>query len=251
MNDKPREHGMLFSPAMARAIHDGRKTVTRRVITERNSVCDIAFTQVALRFIGGPPSIFCAESRDKITVWPVDSIYKPGHSIVARETWRTLSALDHVKPSNIAPGAPIQYECGGTSLPGWDRLACPGKLRPSLFMPRRFARSVRRIVSVRPERLQDITEADAIAEGMTVWAGLHGVKYYGIVRADVWETDPRQTYARLWDSLNAKRGFDWASNPWVWRIEFEKENVSRATNPRSSYARAKQRRAAQQMEIVA
>jgi len=73
-------------------------------------------------------------------------------------------------------------------------------------------------------RLQDMGEADALAEGIIEWTDPPRIKgkYYGATIADVWEPSARGAFARLWDSLNAKRGYGWDSNPWVWVVEFEK-----------------------------
>ena len=78
-------------------------------------------------------------------------------------------------------------------------------------MPRWAARLFLRVKSVRVERLQDITEADAMAEG---------VKAYG--QNNCSGTSARIAFAELWDSIYAKRGFGWDLNPWVFVVEFEK-----------------------------
>jgi hypothetical protein len=80
------------------------------------------------------------------------------------------------------------------------------KWRPSIFMPRKHSRISLKITDVRVERLQDISEGDVMSEGI--------------------EHDPNVPswlkFAFLWNSINANRGYDWDSNPWVWVIEFEK-----------------------------
>lgn len=95
--------------------------------------------------------------------------------------------------------------------------------RPSIHMPRWASRITLEIVSVGLEKIQDITEVDAINEGLCSWVSNMGeTTYWGINHADVWEVDPRKTYARLWDSINKNRGWPWSSNPWVWVLEFRK-----------------------------
>jgi len=94
--------------------------------------------------------------------------------------------------------------------------------RPSIFMPRWASRITLNITEVRAERLQDISEEDAIAEGVT---GPHDV-WYPAFRVPG-DSKPRYSSAKsaftdLWDSINAKRGFGWDTNPWVWAISFER-----------------------------
>lgn len=76
---------------------------------------------------------------------------------------------------------------------------------------------------MRVERLQAITEEDARAEGLIEWSDPPRVTatHYGLTRADVWETDPRKAFARIWDVINGTKA-PWESNPWVWVIEFKR-----------------------------
>lgn len=100
--------------------------------------------------------------------------------------------------------------------------------RPSIFMPRKGSRILLEIVSVRVERLNEITEADAKAEGISEPSDRMDSetrRNYDVVMAHDWGNGPtghyRTGYRLLWDSLNAKRGFGWDKNPWVWVIEFK------------------------------
>jgi hypothetical protein len=81
--------------------------------------------------------------------------------------------------------------------------------RPSIHMPRWASRITLKVTNIRVERLNDITEQDAQDEGILMD---HTEGYYGSLPG----------YIDLWDSLNAKRGFSWDSNPWVWVYTFEK-----------------------------
>lgn len=90
------------------------------------------------------------------------------------------------------------------------------KWRPSLFMPRKASRILLEITEVRAERLQAITEEDAKAEGI-IWVTIETAPQSGIYRPCAVEN-----FSRLWDPLNAKRGYGWDKNKWVWPISFKR-----------------------------
>ena len=92
------------------------------------------------------------------------------------------------------------------------------KWRSPVTMPAWASRLTLLVIDVRVERLQAISEADSIASGLLEWSDPPRVtkKYYGATKADVWETDPRKAFARLWDATWLKSGFGWDSNPWAW-----------------------------------
>ena len=81
-------------------------------------------------------------------------------------------------------------------------------------MPRKAARIFLKVKNIRVERLQAITEQDAVAEGFVSTAKTAGDDYPGLFA--------REQFAEYWDKLHAKRGYRWDQNPWVWVIEFEK-----------------------------
>jgi hypothetical protein len=173
---------ILFSGAMVRAIQAGTKTQTRRIVTERH------IPEVANRVTG---------TLHKVKPLTHECPYGyPGDTLWVRETWaiRKLQA-----------GCWIEYKADSSNArvthADAERLALPADTwRPSIFMPRWACRLEVQIVGIRVERLQDISEADAQAEGVASVAA----------------------YAALWDSLNAKRGYGWAVNPWVWVVEFQR-----------------------------
>lgn len=80
---------------------------------------------------------------------------------------------------------------------------------PSMFMPKEACRLTHTILSVRPERLQEITPWDIVAEGCPFYMD------------DEDGSQVTEWYSDLWDSLNAKRGYSWESNPWVWQLEYD------------------------------
>jgi hypothetical protein len=86
-----------------------------------------------------------------------------------------------------------------------------GRWRPSIHMPRHVSRITLEITGVRVERVKDISEMDARAEGVQ--------KKHDVTHID-WEY--RANFKPLWDSINAERGYGWDANPWVWVIEFRR-----------------------------
>jgi hypothetical protein len=98
------------------------------------------------------------------------------------------------------------------------------KWRSPVTMPAWASRLTLLVIDVRVQRVQDISEADAVASGLLEWSDPPRVtkKYYGATKADVWETDPRKAFARLWDATWLKSGFGWDSNPWVWAANVER-----------------------------
>ncbi len=104
---------------------------------------------------------------------------------------------------------------------GWDTLPAD-KWRPALFMPRWASRLTLEITGIRVERVQDISEADAVAEGMTGYEWVDPPKGYGFPPQMKSARLPQVQYRRQWDALNAKRGYGWDVNPWVWVIEFRR-----------------------------
>lgn len=121
---------------------------------------------------------------------------QPGDRLWVRETWTR-----HPDDGGILYRA---------TDPGWDDNDYGLKWRPSIFMPRWASRLTLEITSVRVERVQEITEAGAIAEGVD-WAACHH-SYAQTIGA----------FASLWDSINAKRGYGWAVNPYVWVIQYKR-----------------------------
>jgi hypothetical protein len=118
----------------------------------------------------------------------------------------------------IVPGAGIQYEALGTNIDNEDYLLGMGKLRPSMFMPRWASRITLEITDIRVERVQDIVERDTYAEGC------ERIREFQAFGADSAGRDKlaRFGFKRLWDSINADRGYGWDKNPWVWVISFRR-----------------------------
>ncbi|MFM0432315.1 hypothetical protein PQQ75_25115 [Paraburkholderia aspalathi] len=136
---------------------------------------------------------------------------QPGDRLWCREAWCHLSDVRTNDPGGDALQRRVFYRADypGDTLMHDDDPAEKIKWRSSRFMPRWASRISLEIVSVRVERLNDISDADAEAEG---WPGF----------TDDNGLDSMAWYSELWDSLNASRGHSWQANPYVWRIEFRR-----------------------------
>jgi len=195
--------GIILSSEMIQAVLDNRKTMTRRVIK-----------------INGQPITSPDESLELTTegliYHSVNSMsgyyklpYKPGDILYVKETWQDLSDNE---------GEYLYFAEGNKGLAdrGWGALTINDiRWRPSIFMPREAARIFLLVKDVRVERLQDITEEDAKAEGCHERLLNDGWKNIGKLTA-------RDDFIMLWEYLNAKRGYGWDTNPWVWVIEFKR-----------------------------
>jgi hypothetical protein len=192
-----KERPILFSGEMVRAILDDRKTMTRRVVKpqpEQDTDC--------------PYHIGTGIER-KARICPYG---KPGDRLWVRETFCDRNNNgEQIKPLYRSDGQEYQDGDGRLFEPKW---------KPSIFMPRMYSRITLEITNVRVERLQKINNADALAEG-TPGAWVENSEYLGGYEEN--ENKAHVFFFRqLWDSINAKRGYSWESNPWVWVVEFER-----------------------------
>jgi len=117
-----------------------------------------------------------------------------GDMLWVRETWATYASRNRWKPSLLHPDEPIFYKAS-------EEYPHQYVWRPSIFMPRWASRITLEITEVRVERLQEISREDSLAEGVS-WQD--------------YKQDYKWAFAKLWDSLNAKRGYSWEVNPWAW-----------------------------------
>lgn len=218
-----REHPIIFSGPMVRAILEGRKTQTRRVVKPQPSagVRDSVFARSGLED-GHGRELRCPYGQ-------------PGDRLWVRETWgyrcgigvnptteavieyRADRARSKLPVPNGQPGLPRQRP----NMTHPELLAWWGRWRPSIHMPRWASRITLEITDVRVERVQDISEADARAEGV-LWVPGHGE----IEPADLEEgysnyLNCRGGFQVLWDSINAKK-YPWSANPWVWALTFKR-----------------------------
>ncbi|HTG26085.1 MAG TPA: hypothetical protein VK681_39170 [Reyranella sp.] len=209
-----RERPILFSSPMVRAILDGTKTQTRRVAF-KDDPRDHNPWLCEGRWQDGDEMLRCPYGQPGDHLWVRESFFDHG------EIERQPVALD----------ARIEYKADP-----WDREGDgeAGPWKPSIHMPRWASRLTLEITAVRVERLQEISETDAQAEG------IHGLTDEAVCEyqrqldragdPEVPQVNNRDTFHYLWDSINAKRGFGWATNPWVWVIEFRAVAAPEGTN---------------------
>ncbi|EOD8981809.1 TPA: hypothetical protein NHP39_004675 [Pseudomonas aeruginosa] len=224
--EKPRERPILFNDQMVRAILEGRKTVTRRVVKPQPD------------FLGSmvdpntPFKTLDAGLHARITC----PYGEPGDRLWVRETWTDVNmcgapalayrADEDIRDLMEEPGflddrgafnyddprvKPYPFAC-------WYAELDQARWRPSIHMPRWASRILLELTAVRVERLQDISEEQALAEGV------HGepCDHARQACADIgcWGDTAKGAFGFLWESLNGEGS--WAANPWVWVIEFKR-----------------------------
>lgn len=203
MTDRP----ILFSAPMIRAILEGRKTQTRRIINPQPIVDENGAWQWNSRnggFVGASGSDVECGFAGTAKHW---NRIQPGDRLWVREAWRCEARLDKLAPREIATNYPgIKYVA--TADP--DSFGIEGKYRQAMHMPRWASRITLIVTDVRVQRLLDISEEDAIAEG---------IEKHGDGWRDYWISpdkpfdDPRESFDTLWFIIN---GHDiCADNPWV------------------------------------
>ena len=151
------------------------------------------------------------------TIFRIYPKWEVGDRLWVKETWATEKRYNHLKPSEIPDTAKIYFlDKGIHSAGGYSLFTEMGKIRPSIFMCEWMSRILLEITEVRVERVQDITEEDCYVEGL-----LREADAYISPDGKRNTTKPIVAYSFLWDSLNAKRGYGWEVNPWVWVIGFK------------------------------
>mgnify|MGYP000622710097 CR=1 FL=1 len=200
---------ILFNTEMVRAILDGRKTCTRRLVKPQP---DEKHTY---------PLGFVTDSTEKKKAgcfgFGIDEYggsiqyakppYQPGDILYVRETWCGLPVNEagHMRGHTI-----YYYKADGELRPkGWR-----GTWHPSIHMPKEAARIWLKVTDVRVERLQEITSEQICREGVEV-------EYPHVLNGE----EKRYAFSRLWDSTIKKSDLDrygWNASPWVWVIEFER-----------------------------
>ncbi|WP_338615495.1 hypothetical protein [Pigmentiphaga sp. CHJ604] len=191
------ERPILFQAAMVRAILDGRKRQTRRIVKpckDRDFGCELAPHEIAGEVNAGN----YRNSRHGA----------PGDRLWVRESFSRLESFDFFNPACPDDVPDFWYWADGD--PEWGNWTKP---KPSIHMPREACRIVLEITGLRVEKLQDISQDDAVAEGCDDIRDMQPRP--GRI---MYEGGPRAAYQVLWESINGSGS--WAANPWVWVVEF-------------------------------
>lgn len=226
------EHPILFSGEMVRAILNDSKTQTRRILKlpkwSTQDWSDFEFEDDDM------PIVIAAETGCFANI--ACPYGKVGDRLWVRETWRPKSwgcdfdwmmiefkgggDAKEINPSEVwgddaeVVWAKMARECVDVGNPTTDSgdfiLEKPLKWRASIFMPRAVSRITLEITEIRIERLQDISEEDAKAEGVPPFDWNDG-----------WSLRPVPAFTKLWDSINGTK-YPWSSNPWVWCVNFKR-----------------------------
>jgi hypothetical protein len=195
-----RSRPILFSAPMVRALLAGTKTQTRRVVKAR------ADKDMGPRCVLQPHEIAGEVNGGNYR----NSVHgEPGDRLWVRETWAVPHRYDHLGPSNIPP-LDVRTHYAASEERGGLRW------RPSIHMCRWASRITLEVTGVRVERLQDISQADALAEGIVQTHGGYGLPAGEHFHA----ADQRESYLSLWEAINGTGSVQ--ANPWVWVLEFRR-----------------------------
>lgn len=209
-----KERPIIFSGPMVRAVLEGRKTQTRGVITPQpldswmsSPKADWSEYYKRVRFGMKKHLWIMHPTENREIVCPYG---KPGDRLWVRENWQTTSI-----ETKLGLNRGVKYQADGISM-SFSRdlvLSINNRMsngwKPSIHMPRWASRVTLEITNIRVERVQEIAGADAKAEGVDSFLNRD---------ATAW----RAGFQIVWDEINAKRGYSWASNPWVWCVSFKK-----------------------------
>lgn len=194
---------ILFNTEMVRAILDGRKTCTRRLV----------------RFMPGENPQWTGYIRNGLMLYNgrndpciIKAPYQPGDILYVREIWEHFECCccegdEHGNCYREPQQSVLNKSCGCYMYRATDEIYGDARWHPSIHMPKEAARIWLKVTDVRVERLQDMTDDDAEAEGCFDY------------------TSTALGFPDVWDSTIKKSDLDrygWTANPWVWVIEFER-----------------------------
>lgn len=210
-----KEIPILFSAPMVRAILEGQKTQTRRIMKPQPD----GWIRGSSGTFGVPKKITNKKPTVNGSIWQeedgtcYDDIFcpygQPGDLLWVRETWAKQLDGKFIYRSDFEAWEKADYTATGN----W---------KPSIFMPRAASRILLKVQELRVERLQDINEWDAIDEGIEMVDGPDGLRYYANYGDDNVDTclPPIESYRTLWEYINGTES--WDENPYVWVLKFKR-----------------------------
>ncbi len=223
---------ILFNTDMVKAILEGRKSCTRRII-KSSQIMGVHPNGVREctpgEFLKDKSDMFepyCDMTDSELVLETYKKPYRPGDILYVRETWERFECWNcEGDERENCPKEPkksvLDKTCGCYMYRATDEISGDAKWHPSIHMPKRAARIWLKVTDVRVEQLQDITEEGASTEGSIDNRGfIHSYdnEYTHIHTA-------REDFAEIWNSTIKKSDLDfygWDANPYVWVIEFER-----------------------------
>jgi hypothetical protein len=207
-----KERPILMAGAMVCATLDDIKTKTRRIIKPQprgmdGLHCSPSFHAYDLLNSEDLPCGYGFQTESSYHLCPYG---KPGDHLWVREAWNVRGFCFGMEPRHTIAASKSAWVYRADDKTGWQH-----GWKPSIHMPRWASRLTLEVVSVVVERLQDISEADAIAEGAHECFNMQVRERYGKASPII------AGFASLWESINGSGS--WKSNPWVWVVEFKRE----------------------------
>lgn len=211
------DRGILFSAPMVRALLDGRKTQTRRLLYSSKFMRPTDPVPMSASFDARYPPPLCSHPGEIFFLGRWQRLAS-GDRLWVRETWsHTGDHVFEIYQARMAGRSGVIYRADDN--PRWPH----AKWWPSIHMPREFSRITLTVTDVRVERLQAISEADARAEGIEQ-VGRHCAeplwKNYSTGPTAAFVC-PVKSYRALWNSLHGKTCERWADDPWVVAVSFD------------------------------
>ena len=217
-----KEGPIILCTEMVRATLEDRKIKTRRVIKHpavpnSDIVSFQEFLDVPQPDINWEPKegyyalLKCNANQNCATIY-----FKCPYGQVGDRLWVRESFLDYP-----VKGCLYKADYNTKRIELADDAFCVPQWKPSIFMPRWASRITLEITGIRVEKLQEITEEDALNEGIYSNSICGDFGFHWVSKHSGYET-AQTAFHNLWDSLNAKHGYSWESNPWVWVISFKR-----------------------------
>ena len=223
-----KERPILFSAPMVRAILEGRKTVTRRVVKPQPYIANVADDGMRYWNVSGAVGGRIRLEPDFLASCPYG---QPGDRLWVRESfWKNEDGFKPTLLLGAKATQQVEYDASLNDLDREELRQFQYKRKPSIHMPRWASRITLEVTGMRVERLQDISEEDALAEGLhRIEIGSGYLDRYAATAASWQEAveqqvttyeDPRNAFRDLWESINGAGS--WNANPWVWAVEFKR-----------------------------